>query len=735
MADLFLPPMTPCTPDPGGRSSISQQHNFTIPNRELTLQTPAPPRTNPDEDPTLTWVRSLPSPFSPFDEFGEVASFSQDCTFALADHNETKEESPLSKERDVSDKDKPANVVCETMKKRKENSFSTSHAVLVEDNITDKANLKVYQIGKQNPNFHSVPKIEYGSTSPSQTPSIVIDLTEDGSGKEAPIKKISAERAAIREVLSPSRNSRKRALETASPSAHDSVKKRIIGTTPSGNVIEVRETFTPNERASSVESYCSTSSDMVLSPSVCLPNHRMMRDIVRRYLKRRDEMRIIILHAKVVQKSYGSEKRFFCPPPCIRLFGSGWKTKQRRKISSSASSSSPMPSPAAIGSPAPSTVTKASDVCAFIGVGGGDLQQLHLDTTKNYAAARNLHTPDSDKRKHFQLHVKMFYGDGSEIGRFLSQRIKVISKPSKKKQSVKNPELCIASGTKVSFFNRLRSQTVSTRYLFATRRGYCASSTQWGAFSIYLAKEDEDDKNKFESLDGYIHYGNPVKLVCSVTGIALPRIVIRKVDKQDAIIDTDEPISQLHRCAMFLHNTKRQYLCLSQDKVIAHTATPNSRNGNMDRLNDGSCWTIISTEKAEYCWSDSALHITNSIGVTPVPVVHSLQINGGGEMAMVELIGENFTPNLTLWFATVEANTMYRCEECLICVVPEIDKIKPDWRYVKEPIKVPLVLTRDDGLLYPTHIDFYYTPEPGPKDNPNPTIREILRSKKFINGL
>ena len=82
---------------------------------------------------------------------------------------------------------------------------------------------------------------------------------------------------------------------------------------------------------------------------------------------------------------------------------------------------------------------------------------------------------------------------------------------------------------------------------------------------------------------------------------------------------------------------------------------------------------------------------------------------------MLELSGECFSPNLRVCFGDVESETMYRCQESILCVVPDISQFRGGWSWVRQPTQVPVTLVRNDGIIYLTGLTFTYTPEPRPR--------------------
>uniref|UniRef100_A0A3B4G6F1 Recombining binding protein suppressor of hairless-like protein n=1 Tax=Pundamilia nyererei TaxID=303518 RepID=A0A3B4G6F1_9CICH len=321
---------------------------------------------------------------------------------------------------------------------------------------------------------------------------------------------------------------------------------------------------------------------------------------------------VTILHAKVAQKSYGNEKRFFCPPPCVYITGHGWKCNK----------------------------SHTHAVCV-------SRQQM-------FACAKTLFISDQDKRKHFCLLLRLFLNNRQEVGSFQSRMIKVISKPSQKRQSMKNAD---------------------PNFIF-----------------LHLQ-------------------------------------VIRKVNKQHAILDVDEPVSQLHKCAFQFRDNPHAYLCLTNDAIIQYQAPFSVRDPSKVVLNDGSCWTIIGVEVVEFTFNQGLACITTP--VSPFPVVTGLEVNGGGHVAMLEIHGENFTPHLKVWFGNGEAETMYKSPKSLLCVVPDVSVFSDGWRCLRRVITVPLSLVRLDGLIYRTSYSFTYTPEL----QPPPSARMTAGGGKREGGM
>ncbi|KAI8086386.1 uncharacterized protein BX664DRAFT_265588 [Halteromyces radiatus] len=283
------------------------------------------------------------------------------------------------------------------------------------------------------------------------------------------------------------------------------------------------------------------------------------------------EMKVVISTSKVAQKSYGTEKRFLCPPPSVLLYGSNWWTVDHQENQMDETNQKYVLRPPVMqiqmSNEVVGNVIRSSPVPAEPIVSGRCI-------------SKNMYISDNDeKRKTVEMLVRLRLANGLDLGVFKSKEIRVISKPSKKRQTLKNMELCIHHGTPVALFNRIRSQTVSTRYLgisnmdgtpifyenyqpwgfnnnkqqrWKNTSQICFSSkTQtWDSFLIWIvdgsriATEEEQEANgtsyppppamalRLSSSESPvpIHYNQPVVLQCLNTGLVSPVMIIRKVD-------------------------------------------------------------------------------------------------------------------------------------------------------------------------------------------------------------
>ena len=150
---------------------------------------------------------------------------------------------------------------------------------------------------------------------------------------------------------------------------------------------------------------------------------------------------------------------------------------------------------------------------------------------------------------------------------------------------------------------------------------------------------------------------------------------------------------------------------ICHSKNIIFQATPCPKEPMKEMLNDGASWTIISTDKVEYSYFEGMGPVRSP--VTPIPTVHNLHVQPSGDGAMLDMLGECFSPSMKVWFGDVEADTMFRSQESMLCQVPPIDHIREGYGFSRQPIMVPISLVRSDGIIYATGLTFTYTPETG----------------------
>lgn len=301
------------------------------------------------------------------------------------------------------------------------------------------------------------------------------------------------------------------------------------------------------------------------------------------------ERTIIVMSSKVAQKSYGTEKRFLCPPPTAILIGNSWWSEAARR------GEEPKLAPPRVvvsisGEPAPQ---EGSIEWTSTSGKSFDVNDPPAGTTYlGRCVGKQLFISDVDeKKKKVEALVKVTApatDDEPErvIGIFPSRPIKVISKPSKKRQSAKNLEsfpVCINHGSTISLFHRLRSQTVSTKYLCvsgsnASFKGsdgaplmgldqrsrqatpsFIARTASWDPFIVYIVDVNRPGggmdappppppqpdypspppnaipfTNNGSQIP--IYYNQTVVLQCLTSGVVSPVLIIRKVDRQTTVV-------------------------------------------------------------------------------------------------------------------------------------------------------------------------------------------------------
>ncbi|KAH9040121.1 LAG1-DNAbind-domain-containing protein [Lactarius pseudohatsudake] len=298
------------------------------------------------------------------------------------------------------------------------------------------------------------------------------------------------------------------------------------------------------------------------------------------------ERTVIVMSSKVAQKSYGTEKRFLCPPPTAILIGNSWWSDVVRR------GEEPKLSP-------PRVVVSISGEAAgqegnieWSAAMGKPFDVSDPPTGTTYigrCVGKQLFISDVDeKKKKVEALVKVIASIGEDepervIGTFPSRPIKVISKPSKKRQSAKNLELCINHGSTISLFHRLRSQTVSTKYLCVSGSGssfkgsdgaplmgidqrnrastpsFIAKTSSWDPFVMYIVDAEKPaggmdvpppppphpdypspPPNAIPFMNNGtpipIYYNQTVVLQCLTSGVVSPVLIIRKVDHQTTVV-------------------------------------------------------------------------------------------------------------------------------------------------------------------------------------------------------
>jgi len=391
------------------------------------------------------------------------------------------------------------------------------------------------------------------------------------------------------------------------------------------------------------------------------PHHKIRR-VVRDHVSH-DPSRVmpmttvICLHAAVAQKSYGSEKRFLCPPPVVHIEGPVWQ--MRTQALSMAVVSENGDRSFEQKAPLDNTMTASFKFLHVTGTQKAKSFQLSLDISEPSPAA--LASPDSEN-----------IPSGRTWASFDSAPVTIISKPSKKTAKTRNISSCILAGGPVSLFNRINSQTVRTKYMTIDHAQLCASNITWSAFNVNVVRRPTDAPPMGGPQP--VQYGCEIILSDTHSGISTSPLIIRKVDKGRVSPEDGGPVSQMQKIALQRVNPdgSRHYLSAAgpvpggiTPGVIAPPAPGMSSQAGthpllfqaprireetkdgvrliLDEVDDYLCWTIVGISKFQYTFFDAFGQNNNipDVPITPFPTLFTAPVYRPANNT-VELTVSNF---------------------------------------------------------------------------------------------
>ncbi|SPO32093.1 uncharacterized protein UTRI_02650 [Ustilago trichophora] len=378
-------------------------------------------------------------------------------------------------------------------------------------------------------------------------------------------------------------------------------------------------------------------------------------------------------HASVAQKSYGSEKRFFNPPPIISVTGPLRRYAEHGAATLTTSSTS--------------EDADEEDQCRVSLLVRGDTDEFYSNEnvavldTRLETKMRSLYVTPTGRSKSFRLQLNLLRPTGLEphlpifsplkksraadalspamsvdspandptdnapetLSRlpkgqawasFESAPVTIISKSSKKTAKPRGQTNQVQNGSLVSLFNRINSQTARTKYMHSSSHGsLTVHGGEWSTYRITLIS-----RPPLADLAGAeeesVTYGSTIVLTDVNTGFSSDPLVVCKVDKGQVQLPQLDPPAELLKAGSG-NKSKRVAIDRALRDKLAAVSSKSASNGSFNRNGASNNPVSGSRNPTERPGStmQSAIKIEgeSSNAATAVAAAPATSANGSGE--------------------------------------------------------------------------------------------------------